>query len=96
MVMFLVLHTLDSISLNSLVLLEYLASMLLTSLYTRNILLTRKLLKKRYWYHKLHKTFSKFYRRYDDLISKFQVGFKSLLRQGISEPEVRLTRCETG
>ena len=30
--------------------------------------------------------FSKFYRRYYDLISKFQVGLKSLLRQGLSEP----------
>ena len=34
------------------------------------------------------KTFSKFYRRYYDLISKFQVGLKSLLRQGLSEPEL--------
>ena len=36
---------------------------------------------------KLRKTFSKFYRRYFDLISKFQVGLKSLLRQGLSEPD---------
>ena len=35
----------------------------------------------------LPKTFSKFYRRYYDLISKFQVGLKSLLRQGLSEPD---------
>ena len=54
---------------------------------TRNKLLTQKLLKQGYRYHKLCKTFSKFYRRYYDLISKFQVGFKSLLRQGLSEPE---------
>ena len=33
------------------------------------------------------KTFSKFYRRYFDLISKFQVGLKYLLRQGLSEPD---------
>ena len=38
-------------------------------------------------FHKLRKTFSKFYRRYFDLISKFQVGLKSLLRQGLSEPD---------
>ena len=31
--------------------------------------------------------FSKFYRRYYDLIYKFHVGLKSLLRQGLSEPE---------
>ena len=54
---------------------------------TRNILLTQKLLKQGYWYHKLRKTFSKFHRRYYDLISKFQVGLKSLLRQGLSEPD---------
>ena len=48
---------------------------------TRNKLLTQKLLKQGYQYHKLRKTFSKFYRRYYDLISKFQVGLKSLLRQ---------------
>ena len=43
--------------------------------------------KQGYRYHKLCKTFSKFYRRYYDLISKFQVGLKSLLRQGLSEPD---------
>ena len=53
----------------------------------RNKLLTQKLLKQGYWYHKLRKTFSKFYRRYYDLTSKFQIGLKSLLRQGLSEPE---------
>ena len=54
---------------------------------TRNKLLTQKLLKQGYWYHKLRKTFSKFYRQYYDLISKFQVGLKFLLRQGLSEPD---------
>ena len=52
-----------------------------------NKLLTQKLLKHGYWYHKLRKIFSRFYRRYYDLISKFQIGRKSLLRQGLSEPE---------
>ena len=54
---------------------------------TRNKLLTQKLLKHGYWYHKLRKTFTKFYRHYYDLISKFQVGLKSLLHQGLSEPD---------
>ena len=54
---------------------------------TRNGLLTQRLLKQGYRYHKLRKTFSEFYRRYFDLISKFQVGLKSLLRQGLSEPD---------
>ena len=53
----------------------------------RNKLLTQKLLKQGYRYHKLSKTFSKFYRRYYDLISKFQVRLKSLLRQELSKPE---------
>ena len=54
---------------------------------THNKLLTQKLLKQGYQYHKLRKTFSKFYRRYDDVISKFQIGLKFLLRQGLTEPE---------
>ena len=45
---------------------------------THNKLLTQKLLKQGYRYHELHKTFSKFYRQYYDLISNFQVGLKSL------------------
>ena len=40
-----------------------------------------------YWYHKLRKTFSKFYRRHYELVSKFNVGLKPLLHQGLSEPE---------
>ena len=63
------------------------ASSIVADFNTRNKLLTQKLLKQGYRYHKLHKTFSKFYRRYYDLISKFQVGLKSLLCQGLSEPD---------
>ena len=36
--------------------------------------LTAKLLQQSYRYHKLRKTFSKFYRRHYELISKFNVG----------------------
>ena len=57
------------------------ASSYVADFNTRNKLLTQKLLKQGYRYHKLRKTFSKFCRRYYDLISKFQVGLKSLLRQ---------------
>ena len=64
------------------------ASSYVADFNTRNKLLTQKLLIQGYRYHKLRKTFSKFYRRYYDLISKFQVGFKSLLRQGLTlEPD---------
>ena len=54
---------------------------------TRNKNLPAKLLKQGYRYHKLSKVFSKFYRRHFDLVSKFNVGLKSLLKQGMSEPE---------
>ena len=53
----------------------------------RNKCLTAKLLKQGYRYHKLRKAFSKFYRRHYELISKFNVGLKSLLHQALSEPE---------
>ena len=55
----------------------------------RNKSLTAKLLQQgyRYQYHKLRKTFSKFYRRHYELVSKFNVGLKRLLHQGLSEPE---------
>ena len=53
----------------------------------RNKSLTAKLLQQVYRYHKLRKTFSKFYRRHYELVSKFNVGLKTLLHQGLSEPQ---------
>ena len=53
----------------------------------RNKCLTAKLLKQGHRYHKLRKAFFKFYRRHFELISKFNVGIKSLLHQGLTEPE---------
>ena len=53
----------------------------------RNKCLTAKLLQQGYRYHKLRKTFSKFYRRHYELISKFNVGLQTLLREGLSETE---------
>ena len=64
------------------------ASSYISDFNTCNKFLTQKLLKQGYLYHKLRKTFSKFYRGYYDLISKFQVGLQSLLRQRLSEPEL--------
>ena len=63
------------------------ASSIVADFNTCNKMLTQKLLRQGVRYHKLCKTFSKFYRQYYDLISKFQVGLKSLLRQGLSEPD---------
>ena len=53
----------------------------------RNKSLTAKLLQQGYRYHKLRKTFSKFYHRHYELLSKFNVGLKTLLHQCLSEPE---------
>ena len=63
------------------------ASSYVADFNTRNKLLTQKPLKQGYWYHKLRKIFSKFYRQYYDLISKFQVGLNSLLPQGLPGPD---------
>ena len=54
---------------------------------TRNQISTAKLLRQVYRYHKLRKMFVKFYRRHCDLVSKFNMGLKSLLKQSLSEPE---------
>ena len=48
---------------------------------------TNQILQQGYRYHKLRKTFSKVYRRHYELVSKFNVGLKTLLHQGLSEPE---------
>ena len=50
----------------------------------RNKSLTAKLLHR---YHKLRKIFPKFYCRHYELVSKFNVRLKTLLHQGLSEPE---------
>ena len=60
---------------------------LLVPFNARNKCLTAKLLQQGYRYHKLRKTFSKFYRRPYELISKYNVGLKTLLSEGLSEPE---------
>ena len=52
----------------------------------RNKCVATKLLKQGYLYHKLRKAFSKYYRRHSELIPKFNVGFISLLHQGLLEP----------
>ena len=53
----------------------------------RNKCSTAKHFQQGYRYHKLRKTYSKFYRRHYELISKFNVGLKTLLREGLSKPE---------
>ena len=58
-----------------------------TDFNAQNKCLTAKLLEQVYRYHKLRKAFSKFYRRHYELISKYNVGLKTLLCEGLSERE---------
>ena len=55
------------------------------SFNNRNLFLTAELLKQGYRYHKIRKAFSKF-KRHSALIVKYNIGLKTLLQQGISEP----------
>ena len=62
-----------------------------TDFNARNKCLTAKLLQQGYRYHKLRETFSKFYCRHYELISiyidEYNVELKTLLSEGLSEPE---------
>ena len=51
--------------------------------HTRNKVLTAKLLRQGYRYHKLRKAFSKFYWRHFEIVSKYNIGLKTLLLQGL-------------
>ena len=53
----------------------------------RNKALTAKLFRQGYRYFKLHKAFSKFYRRHSALVEKYSVSLKTPLQQVMSEPE---------
>ena len=52
----------------------------------RNLFLTANLFKQGYRYDKIQKKVSKFYHRYSELIVKYNIGLKTLLQQGTSEP----------
>ena len=54
---------------------------------TRNKVLTAKLLRQGYRYHTIRTAFSKFYRRHFNIVSKYNVGLKTLFLEGLSEPE---------
>ena len=53
----------------------------------RNKVLTDKLLRQGYRYHKLRQAFSKFYHRHSALVTRYSVSLKELPQQDISEPE---------
>ena len=65
---------------------------MLMTLILVNEVLTAKLLRQNFSdkdidIKKIRKAFSKFYRRHFDIVSKYNVGLKTLLLQGLSEPE---------
>ena len=62
-----------------------------TDFNVRNKCLKAKLLKQGYRYHKLRKTFSKFYRRHYELISKYNVGLKTLLNEAFRNQNFMVT-----
>lgn len=54
---------------------------------SRNLIITKKLLHQGFRYHKLRKTLAKTYYRNFELFSNYNTPLKSLLRQGISNPD---------
>ena len=55
--------------------------------FSKNLQITTKLLTQGYRYHKLRKTFRKFFRSYSKLLSKFgDISFKEYVSKGISHP----------
>ena len=53
----------------------------------RNLFIREKLLQQGFRYHKLVKTFTKFYYRYETLVQKYNVTCKYLIQAGISHPK---------
>ena len=65
----------------------FLLSLHLCFIIGRNKALIAKLLRQGYRYFKLRKALSKFFSRHSALVKKYSVSLKTLLQQGISEPE---------
>ena len=55
--------------------------------HSKNLQIASKLLTQGYRYHKLQKTFEKFFRSYSELLSKFgDISFQEYVSKGISHP----------
>ena len=55
--------------------------------HSKNLQITSKLITQGYRYHKLRKTFGKFFRSYSELLSKFgDISFQEYVFKGISHP----------
>ena len=58
-----------------------------SNFHSKNLQITSKLLTQGYRYHKLRKSFGKFFRSYSDLLSKFgEISFQDFVSEGISHP----------
>ena len=58
-------------------------------LHSKNLQIPSKLLSQDYRYHKLRKTFGKFFRSYSELLSKFgAIPFQEYVTKGISHPVI--------
>ena len=68
-------------------------STLIFDFNTRNNVLTEKLLRQGYRYHKLRQTFSKFYQRHFDIVSKYNVGLKTLFCKAFQNLNFLATWC---
>ena len=55
-------------------------------LHSKNLQITSKLSTQGYRYHKLRKTFGKFFRSYSELLSKGAISFQDYVSQGITHP----------
>ena len=63
------------------------ASSDISDFHSKNLQITSKLLSQGYRYHKLRKTFGKFFRSHSELLVKFgQVSFQEYVSMGISHP----------
>ena len=72
--------------------------------HSKNLQITSKLLTQGNRYHKLRKSFGKFFRSYSDLLSKFdEISFQEFVSDGISKPvfyddlvysKLRRVKCE--
>ena len=60
---------------------------------TRNKVMTQKLLRHGYRYHKIRKAFSKIYRRHFDKVSKYNVGLKNFFCKAFQNPNFIRTWC---
>ena len=55
--------------------------------HSKNLQITSKLLTQGYRYHKLRKSFGKFFSTYSDLLSKFgEISFQEFVSEGITRP----------